>query len=228
MIDFSMARLAPSDRPREKLMEHGVSSLSDSDLLAVIIRNGYRGMSASSLAKTILSSVEHDLTRLSRMSLLELSSFKGMGKVKAATLLAALELGRRRRMAEAAKTIHISSSQDVAGLFVPMLSDLCHEEFWMLLLNRANRVIAKQQVSKGGVSGTVVDPKMVYRSAMEYAASALVFCHNHPSGNLSPSEADLQLTRKLVEAGKLFDIQVLDHVIVAADNYYSFADEGRL
>lgn len=228
MNDFSMAQMAASDRPREKLIEAGANSLSDSELLSILIRNGANGLPVTALARTILASVDHDLTKLSRMNLQDLSMFRGMGKVKAATVLAALELGRRRRFAEASKTIQISNSKDVADLFLPLLSDLSHEEFWVLLLNRANRVIGKSQVSKGGVAGTVVDPKMVYRRAIENTASALVFCHNHPSGNLSPSEADIQLTRKLTDAGKLFDIQVLDHVIIAADRYYSFADEGRL
>jgi DNA repair protein RadC len=228
MNDFSLAQLAPSDRPREKLIENGVAVLSDSDLLAIIIRNGFKGLPATNLAKTILLSVDNDLTRLSRMNLHELSSFKGMGKVKAVTVMAALELGRRRRFAEGGKALQISSSKDAASVFIPLLSDLCHEEFWMLLMNRANRVICRYQVSKGGISGTVVDPKMVYRKAVEQSASSLIFCHNHPSGNLSPSEADLQLTKKLVEAGRLFDMQVLDHVIIAGDNYYSFADEGRI
>lgn len=228
MNDFSLGQLAPSDRPREKMKQLGAPSLSDSELLAIIIRNGVKGESATTLANKILHSVDFDLTRLSRLDLHDLASFKGMGSVKALTLLAALELGRRRRLAEAARTIKISCSKDAADIFIPLLSDLGHEEFWILLLNRANHVISRQQISKGGITGTVVDPKMVFKKVVECSASGLILCHNHPSGNRNPSESDLQLTRKLSEAAHLFDVQMLDHIIVASDHYYSFSDEGRL
>ncbi|MGR6087299.1 MAG: RadC family protein [Arcticibacter sp.] len=225
---ISLGQMAPAERPREKMIKHGGTALSDSELLAVLLRNGTSGEPATALADRILRSVDHDLTRLTRMSLHELAAFKGMGPVKAVMVLAALELGRRRRLAVATDRVKISSSADVAEIFIPILSDVGHEEFWILLLNRANNVIDRYQVSKGGITGTVVDPKLVFKKAIEVSASALVLCHNHPSGNRTPSEADMHLTRKIADAAKLLDMQVLDHIIVAGDSFYSFSDEGRL
>ncbi|MFZ9943953.1 MAG: RadC family protein [Bacteroidia bacterium] len=225
---FSLGQRPPSDRPREKMIKNGSSVLSDAELLSVLLRNGTPGEPVTELAERILRSVSHDLTRLSKMSLHELSAFKGMGPVKAVMVLAALELGRRRRLAVASSKVKVVSSSDVADIFIPMLSDLGHEEFWVLLLNRANQVIERHQVSKGGVAGTVVDPKLIFKKALEVTASALVLCHNHPSGNRSPSEADIHLTKKIADAARLMDMQVIDHIIVAGDGYYSFSDEGRL
>lgn len=223
-----MGQRPPSDRPREKMIKNGSSVLTDTELLSVLLRSGTHGEPVTSLAERILQSVGHDLTRLSKMSLHDLSAFKGMGPVKAVMVLAALELGRRRRLAVASTKVSVVSSADVADIFIPLLSDVGHEEFWILLLNRANHVIDRYQVSKGGVAGTVVDPKLIFKRALEATASALVLCHNHPSGNRMPSEADIQLTKKIAEAAKLMDMQVLDHIIVAGDGYYSFSDEGRL
>ena len=228
MENSSIKAWAEADRPREKMLNQGRHTLSDSELLAVLIRSGTREETAVELSRRILAGVGNDLTRLSRLSVTELSEFKGMGNVKALTVMAALELGRRRRLAEAGKTTKIGSSKDVAALFSPDLADLNYEEFWILLLNRANKVIAKHQVSKGGVTGTVVDPKMVFKKAVDCMASGIILCHNHPSGNLTPSDADLSLTRKMVDAGRLLDIQVLDHLIIAGEKYYSFADEGKM
>jgi DNA repair protein RadC len=228
MENFSIKAWAESDRPREKMMSQGSHTLSDSELLAILIRSGTRDETAVELARRILLEAGHDLAKLSRFSAADLSRFKGMGSVKAVTIMAALELGRRRRLAEAARVSKITNSRDAAEMFLAELSDLGHEEFWMLLLNRANHVIAKRQLSKGGVTGTVVDPKVVFKAAVEHTASGIILCHNHPSGNRSPSDADISLTRKLRDAGKLLDVQVLDHLIIAADGYYSFSDEGMM
>ncbi len=228
MENFSIKAWAEADRPREKMATQGRHTLTDSELLAILLRSGSGEETAVELSRRILQSVDNDLNKLSRLSLNDLSKFKGMGSVKSLTIIAALELGRRRRMAEAARSIKISSSADVAELFSAELSDLVYEEFWILLLNRANNVIAKNQVSKGGVSGTVVDPKLIFKAAVEATASGIVLCHNHPSGNKQPSDADISLTKKLREAGKLLDIQVLDHIIIAGNAYFSFADEGRM
>ena len=219
---------AEADRPRERMVKNGRHSLSDSELLAILIRSGTRQETAVELSRRILGQVDNDLTRLSRLSLQELAAFKGMGSVKAVTIVAALELGRRRRLAEASKTLSIASSKDVADFFTPDMSDLNYEEFWILLLNRANKIIGKHLVSKGGITGTVVDPKVVFKIAIEHTASGIILCHNHPSGSLTPSDADLSLTKKLCEAGRLLDIQVLDHLIVAGEHYFSFADEGKI
>ena len=228
MENSSIKAWAESDRPREKLMQSGRHTLTDSELLAILIRNGSREETAVELSRRILNSAENDLTKLSRMSVSDLSVFKGMGDVKALTIIAALELGRRRRMAEASKAIKVSSSKEVADYFSPLLTDLQYEEFWILLLNRANHVISKFQVSKGGVTGTIVDPKLIFKKAVESTASGIILCHNHPSGNKQPSDADISLTRKIRDAGKLLDIQIMDHLIIAGEDYYSFADEGKL
>jgi DNA repair protein RadC len=228
MENFSIRAWAEADRPREKLLNTGRHSLTDSELLAILIRSGTREESAVELAKRILKETGNDLTKLSRMSVHELSSFHGMGTVKAVTIVAALELGRRRSMAEATAAVKIGASRDVAAYFLPILSDLQYEEFWILLLNRANHVITRFQVSKGGITGTVVDPRIIFKKAVECGASGIILCHNHPSGNRQPSDADLALTKKLREGGSLLEIQVLDHIIIGGDSYYSFADEGKL
>lgn len=228
MENSSIKAWAEADRPREKLLKLGRHTLTDSELLAILIRNGSREETAVELSRRILSEAENDLTRLSRMSVSDLSAFKGMGDVKALSIIAALELGRRRRMAEASKQIKVNSSKEVADFFSPLLTDLMYEEFWILLLNRANNVISKFQISKGGVTGTIVDPKLIFKKAIECTASGIILCHNHPSGNRHPSDADISLTKKISEAGRLFDIHVLDHIIIAGETYYSFADEGKL
>jgi len=228
MENSSIKAWAEADRPREKMLTQGRHALTDSELLAILIRSGTHLETAVELSRRILSQVENDLTRLSRLTVAELAEFKGMGQVKAITIVAALELGRRRRIAEASRTQKISSSKEVADLFIPDLTDLTYEEFWILLLNRANAVIGKHQISKGGVTGTVVDPKVVFKKAVDCMASGIILCHNHPSGNLSPSDADISLTRKISDAGRLLDIQVLDHLIIAGEKYYSFADEGKM
>ena len=217
---------AEGDRPRERLLQHGRHTLSDAELLAILIRTGTRNATAVDMAREILQSSNNDLTLLSRLNPRELAKIKGMGLVKAITIVAALELGRRLREAEASKKQKITCSKDVSDMLQPHLSDLIHEEFWLLLLNRGNQVLHKTSVSKGGISGTVVDPRLIFKTAIEFNASAIILCHNHPSGSTKPSESDLNLTKKLKEAGRNLDIDVLDHVIIAGETFFSFADEG--
>ena len=219
---------AEDDRPREKLLNKGKTALSDAELLAILLNTGSRNETVVDLAKRILGSVNNDLVSLSRMSHKELTQFKGMGPAKAVTLAAALELGRRRRESEAAQKVKISSSKDAFEYLAPLLSDLTHEEFWILLLNRANKVIGKHRVGAGGFTGTVADPRIIFKTALEHSAVALILSHNHPSGNLKPSMEDINLTKKLNEAGKFLDIPILDHLIIGESSYYSFADEGNL
>lgn len=219
---------AEADRPREKLLLKGKHTLTDSELLAIIIVSGNKRQTAVELAKSILSSFGNDLGGLARMGIPELMKFKGIGEAKAVGIVAALELGRRRRENEGMNKEKIESSKDAFEIFQPLLCDLKHEEFWVILLNRANKIIKKQQISKGGISGTVVDPKIIFKFALDYMASSVILCHNHPSGNNQPSEADTKLTKKIKEAGNLLDIMVLDHLIIADQCFYSFADEGKL
>ncbi len=228
MEDSNLKAWAEADRPREKLMNQGRNALSDSELLAILIRSGTKKETAVELSRRILNSVSNDLMQLSRLSIGDLKKFKGMGEVKAITVMAALELGRRRRSAEAVQLVKVTSSKTVAEVFTPLLSDLNHEEFWVLLLNRANNIIGKHQISKGGLAGTVVDSKVIFKLALDASASSIIMCHNHPSGNHKPSDADLSLTKRIVEAGKVLDISVLDHLIIAGELYYSFADEGKM
>ena len=217
-----------ADRPREKMLLKGKSALSDAELLAILIGSGSVNENALALAGRILDSVNADLSELGRRSLKDLMKFKGIGEAKAITIAAALELGRRRQFSDLAQRDSISCSRDVFDLMLPKMIDLPHEEFWILLLNRANHIIGQACVSTGGVAGTVVDAKMVFRPALEALASSVVLIHNHPSGNLRPSGADLELTRKLKEAGKHLDITISDHVIIAHSGFYSFADEGLI
>jgi DNA repair protein RadC len=217
---------AEEDRPREKLMLKGKAALSDAELVAILIGSGTRELSAVDLSKMILQSVGNNLNELAKLSLQDLQKFKGIGEAKAISIAAALELGRRRKDAEIIKKHKITCSGDAYEAIRPHLMDLYHEEFWLILLNRANEVIRPMQISSGGVAGTVADPKMIFKAAIEHLASAIILVHNHPSGNLQPSQADKDLTKKLKESGKLLDIPVLDHLIFADSGYFSFADEG--
>jgi len=219
---------AEEDRPREKMLLKGKSSLSDAELLAILLGSGSREETAVGLAQRILSSVENNLHDLGKCSLSELMKFKGIGEAKAITIVAATELGRRRQLSNIKERPQIMSSRDGYNVIAPILIDLPHEEFWILLLNRANRVMTRERISIGGVAGTVVDAKMIFKKALEQLASSIVLCHNHPSGNLNPSQADIKITRKLKTAGESLDIAVLDHLIVSEKGYYSFADEGML
>jgi DNA repair protein RadC len=219
---------SPEDRPREKLLMKGTSALSDAELIAILLGSGTSTMSAVELAKKILNNVNNNLHDLARLSVKDLTKLKGIGEAKAITIIAAMELGRRRKDVDPENKPRIGSSKDVVTLLMPHLQDIAHEEFWIVLLNRANRVIKKHQISQGGVAGTVADPKIIFKTALEELASGIILAHNHPSGNLTASQADIDLTKKLKEAGKLLEIQVLDHLIIAGQKYFSFADEGML
>lgn len=224
----SIKSWAEDDRPREKLLRIGAGSLSDSELIAILFRTGIKNQTAVDVAKGLLKKYNNDLTEIPRIGIAELSKTPGLGKVKAITLVAALELGRRRRLAEIPKRIKITSSKAIAELLIPHLSDLPHEEFYVILLNRGNEIIKRVQVSTGGISGTVVDMRMIFKNAVEAMATGMILCHNHPSRNPSPSDEDKRLTQKAKQAGELLDIHVLDHIIIAGDTFYSFADEGIL
>lgn len=219
---------AEEDRPREKMLLKGKNALSDAELLAILIGSGVVGESAVALAQRILASVDHNLHELGKRSLGELRRFRGVGEAKAIAIAAALELGRRRQLSDLRERPRISSSRDAFDAVAPLLTDLHHEEFWVLLLNKANEVFARERLSTGGMAGTVVDAKILFRVALEAQAAALIAVHNHPSGNLKPSQADLELTKRLRKAGEWLDLPLLDHLIVSERGYYSFADEGTL
>lgn len=227
-MSLKITEWAVEDRPRERLWQKGPSSLSDAELIAILIGSGTRNKSAVDLAHELLALADNSLPELSKLSVAGIKKLKGIGEAKAVTIAAALELGRRRKMAEAADNPQIRSSADVFNIFSPLMEDLSHEEFWILFLNRANKVLGRLKISQGGVSGTVTDVRIVMKKAIEMLASGLVICHNHPSGNNSPSDADIRITQKIKEAGALMDIQLLDHLIVCGKNYYSFADNGAL
>ena len=217
---------AEEDRPREKMLLKGKAALSDAELIAIIIGSGTVNEDAISLAQRILNSVNANLSELGRRSIKDLMKFKGIGEAKAISITAAVELGRRRQFSDVMQKDTVTTSRDVFDMMLPQLIDLPYEEFWILQLNRANHVIGRARISAGGVSGTVVDSKMVFKPAIEVLATSIILVHNHPSGNLKPSQADIELTRKLKEAGKHLDIAVLDHIIVAYSGFYSFADEN--
>jgi DNA repair protein RadC len=219
---------AVEDRPREKLYSKGTSSLSDAELLAILIGSGTRNRSAVDLGRELLSLVGNNLNSLGKLSISDLRKINGIGNARAVTIAAALELGRRRKLAEMPDIPQIKCSHDVFDLLAPLLSDLPHEEFWILFLNRSNKVVNRMKLSQGGISGTVTDVRIVMKQAIENLASGIIVCHNHPSGNLNPSESDTRITQKIKEAGALLDIQLLDHLIISDKDYYSFADNGLL
>jgi DNA repair protein RadC len=219
---------AEEDRPREKLMQRGKAALTDAELIAILIGSGTLDQSAVDVAKSVMGAVNNSLNELARQGISELKKVRGIGEAKAITIVAALELGRRRKESEPQRRARITSSRDAYDAMKPYLLDKPHEEFWILLLNRANEVLRPVQISTGGVAGTVADPKLIFKYALEHLASSLILCHNHPSGNLSPSQADKDLTRKLKEAGRVLDLPILDHLIFTDSSFYSFADEGLL
>ncbi|MGA9637939.1 RadC family protein [Flavobacterium sp.] len=223
---FPITHWSEDDKPREKLMHKGKSVLSDAELIAILIGSGSRNESAVELSKRILKSVNGNLNALGKLSLKQLMEFKGIGEAKAISIIAALELGRRRRAEDAIELIKVTSSKLVFEVMQPIIGELPHEEFWILYLNNSNKIIAKRQLSIGGITGTLVDVRLVFKNALELGAVALILCHNHPSGTLKPSDADLQITRKLKSAGESLEIKVLDHLIVTENSYFSFADEG--
>ena len=224
---LNIKQWAEEDRPREKLLLKGKSALSNAELLGILIGSGTRELTAVDLAKTILDQSNNDLNKIARLSVQDLKKFKGIGDAKAINIVSALEISRRRTT-ENSTTEKITSSADVYEFMKPELTDLGHEEFWLLLLNRANKIIKKQPISQGGVSGTVADPKLIFNHALNHLASSIILVHNHPSGNTKPSEADKRLTRQLFEAGKFLEIAVLDHIIFTDNAYFSFADQNLL
>jgi DNA repair protein RadC len=225
---LSIKDWAVEDRPREKMLAKGIRSLSDAELIAILIGSGNMEESAVEVSRRILSSVNNNLNELGKKSIIDLQKFKGIGPAKAITIAAAMELGRRRKESDPDEKPKITTSADAANIFKPLLSDLSHEEFWVLFLNRNNLVIDKMMASQGGLTGTVIDVRLILKTALEKLACSLILCHNHPSGNISPSEADKEITKKIKEAGKHMDIPVLDHLIIANDAYFSFADEGLI
>lgn len=224
----SIKNWAEDDRPREKLLLKGKNSLSNAELIAILIGSGNQNESAVDLSKSILNSVNTNLAELSKLSVKDLMKFKGIGEAKAISIIAALELGKRRRVSDIINKKTIIGSKDVFEFFQGILADANYEEFHILLLNRANKIIRQFNISEGGISGTIADPKKIFKIALENNASSMVLCHNHPSGNIKPSNSDIKLTKNIKNAGELLEIKILDHVIIGDENYFSFADENML
>lgn len=225
---FSIKNWSQDDQPREKLLYKGKATLSDAELVAILIGSGSKEESAVELCKRILASVDNNLSALGKLSIKQLMEFKGIGEAKAITIVAALELGRRRRGEEALEQKKITSSTSVFELMQPIIGELPHEEFWIIYMNNSNKVIQKNQLSKGGITGTLVDVRLALKTAIEVGAVGLILAHNHPSGTLKPSQADKQITQKLKIAGESLDIKVLDHLIITEKAYFSFADENLI
>lgn len=225
---LSIKEWAVEDRPREKMLVKGIRSLSEAELIAILIGSGSMEESAVELSKRVLASANNNLNELGRKTINDYQKFKGIGPAKAITISAAMELGRRRKESDTMEKVKIVTSNDAAAIFQPLLGDLQHEEFWVMLLNRNNIMVDKTMISKGGLSGTVIDVRIILKIAIDKLACSIILCHNHPSGNLMPSEADKEITRKIKEAGKHMDIPVLDHLIIGNETYFSFADEGLL
>ena len=225
---FSIKSWSQDDQPREKLRDKGKTVLSDAELLAILIGSGNREESAVDLCKRILASVDNNLNALGKLTIKQLMSFKGIGEAKAISIVGALEIGRRRRLEDAISLDKITSSKTVFEIMQPIVGELSHEEFWILYLNNSNKIIKKNQLSKGGITGTLVDVRLVLKTALEYGATSLILCHNHPSGALKPSQADKDITQKLKKGAQSLDIKVLDHLIITEQSYFSFADEDLL
>lgn len=223
---LNLKSLALDDRPREKLIAKGRHVLSDAELIAILLSSGSRKETVVQLAQRMLNEQGNNLNNLAKLNISDLKKYRGVGEAKAVTIAAALELGRRRKDAIIPDKKKIQTSRDAYNVLAAHLIDQPHEEFWMLLLNRRNAIIRHEFISRGGVSGTIVDPKLIFKPALEHTASSIILAHNHPSGNLTPSNEDINLTKKIKEAGKLFDITVIDHLIIGENSYYSFADEG--
>lgn len=225
---FSIKNWSQDDQPREKLSNKGKSALSDAELIAILIGSGNKEESAVALCKRILASVDNNLSELGKLSIKQLMAFKGIGEAKAISIAAATELGRRRRGEEALEKNRITSSSSVFELMQPIIGELQHEEFWIIYLNNSNKVIQKNQLSKGGITGTLVDARLILKQALEVGAIGLIVAHNHPSGTLKPSSSDRHLTQKLKTAAESLDIKLLDHLIITEKAYFSFADENLL
>lgn len=210
------------------MLRKGRESLSDAELVAILIGSGNKNETAVDLSRRILADVDNNLIKLSKLSISEMLQYEGVGEAKAVAIAAALELGRRRRFAEAAQKVRINNSLEAFEYFYSRMSDLSHEQFWVLLLSSSNEVMKMERIGVGGLNSTVADPKIIFGAAIENHAAALMLCHNHPSGNVRPSTDDRKLTEKIVNGGKLLDIKVLDHIIIGDDTYYSFADKEEI
>jgi DNA repair protein RadC len=219
---------APEDRPREKLLLKGVASLSDAELLAILIRVGNTKETAVQLSQRILNAVSNNLSELGKLSVKDLTAYKGIGAAKAVTIVAAMELARRKSVAKPAKREVIRNSRDAYQVFYPVLGDLRHEELWIALINQAGKVVGKMKISQGGIDKTVADMRHILKPAIDSLCSGIILCHNHPSGNIQPSHEDDVLTSNLEKSARLMNIKLLDHVIIYDQTYYSYADEGRI
>ena len=227
-MSLNIKEWAVEDRPREKILYKGIFALSDAELVAILLGSGNNSQSAVDLARDVLKLADNNLNKLGKLGIEDLQKLKGIGQVKAINILAAMELGRRRKISENSDDQKIRSSNDVYAIFHPLLSDLKYEEFWLLYLNRSNRIISRSKISQGGLSGTITDVRLIMKKALELLASSIVICHNHPSGNKEPSEADRRITAKIKDASAYFDISLLDHLIVTDNGYYSFADNETI
>lgn len=227
-MSLKIKEWALEDRPREKLIHQGVSVLSDAELLGILIRTGTKNKSAVDLGRELLNKVDNNLNALGKLSVHDIKQISGIGEATAVTVIAALELGRRRKLSDAPVNPQIKSSRDVFELLSPLLSDLPYEEFWILYLNRANKVISRKNLSKGGISSTIIDIRIILKDAVNLLASGMILCHNHPSENMNPSDADKSITQKVKSLCLLMDINLMDHVIISGNHYYSFADNGDL
>lgn len=223
---MNIKSLAEEERPREKLLVKGKQALTDTELLAIVLGSGTRQESVIRLSQRILSSVNYNWNELAKLSISDLCKFNGIGKVKAIEIITALEIGRRKSLQEALKIVSISSSEDAFQLMHPLLSDLIIEEFWVIFLNKSNGMLGKEKISQGGITGTVVDVRLIFKRALELNAVSIIVFHNHPSGSLKPSEEDVRITKEIKEAGNLLKIMLLDHLVVNQTSYFSFADEG--
>lgn len=228
MEKLTIKSWALDDRPREKLLAKGKNVLSDAELIAILIGSGNREESAVALSKRILQSVNGKINELAKLSVEKLTAFKGIGEAKAITIITALEFSKRRQLELVLEKPKVTSSKDVSNVMQPIIGDLEHEEFWVLFLNNSNKIVDKSQISKGGLTATIVDIRLVFKRALELASVGIIICHNHPSGKLEPSNADKQLTNRIKEAGVTLDIKLLDHLIITEKSYFSFADEGLL
>ena len=228
MKSYTIKDWSDDDKPREKLLSKGISALSNTELIAILIGSGTRNLSAVELAKSILLASENNLNNLGKKSVADLTKLKGIGPAKAITIISALELGRRQKLDQVKDKTKITSSKDVFNIFQPVIGEISHEEFWVILLNRNNKILKKINISKGGLSSTVIDVRIILKHALDELASAIILCHNHPSGNTEPSQEDKKITSKIKTAAESMDISLLDHIIVTHTNYFSFADEGLL
>ncbi|WP_303811725.1 DNA repair protein RadC [Apibacter mensalis] len=225
---MNIKSLAEEERPREKLLLRGKQSLSDAELLAIILGSGSKSESSITLAQRILSSVNHNWNELAKLTIRDLCKFNGVGKVKAIEIITSLEIGRRKALQQALKKEKISSSKDAYNILQPIIGDLMIEEFWVIYLSRSNKILSKEKISQGGITGTMVDNRLIFKHAIELNAVSLIISHNHPSGNIQPSNSDIQITHEIKKAGNLLNITLMDHLIVTQTSFFSFADENLL